>query len=177
MRIFVLCTGRCGSMTFAKACSHITNYTSAHESGSYVDGSYPDNHIEVDYRLSWFLGTLACKYPEAQYVSLNRNKRDVVDSFVRRGISHSPILNAYTQGIIQPQFKAANPTEWLKKAVEHYVETVDANVGHFLEGRDGWWNIDIEQPLKHFGQFWRQIGADGDLDAACAEFDKRYNRG
>ena len=29
--IFVLCTGRCGSVTFSKACKHITNYTSGHE--------------------------------------------------------------------------------------------------------------------------------------------------
>ena len=32
MNIFVLCTGRCGSVTFTKACQHITNYTCTHES-------------------------------------------------------------------------------------------------------------------------------------------------
>jgi len=84
MRIFVLCTGRCGSMTFAKACSHITNYTSAHESGRYVDWSYQDNHIEVDNRLSWFLGTLAERYPDSMFVHLSRNRDAVIESFTRR---------------------------------------------------------------------------------------------
>ena len=34
MNVFILNTGRCGSRTFARACAHITNYTSAHESRS-----------------------------------------------------------------------------------------------------------------------------------------------
>ena len=57
MNIFVLCTGRCGSMTFTKACGHIDNFSSAHESRCGRLGNerlaYPENHIEVDNRLSW----------------------------------------------------------------------------------------------------------------------------
>lgn len=29
MNVFVLCTGRCGSMTFARACGHIRNFSAA----------------------------------------------------------------------------------------------------------------------------------------------------
>jgi hypothetical protein len=62
MGVFVLCTGRSGSLTYIRACSHITNYTAGHETGSRKLGddrfSYPDNHIEADNRLSWFPGTL-----------------------------------------------------------------------------------------------------------------------
>jgi hypothetical protein len=32
MNVFVLCTGRCGSTTFARACRHMTNYGVGHES-------------------------------------------------------------------------------------------------------------------------------------------------
>lgn len=60
MNVFVLNTGRCGSMTFTKACSHIANYTSAHESRcGYLGKSrfdYPENDVEVDNRLSWVAG-------------------------------------------------------------------------------------------------------------------------
>ncbi len=56
MDVFVLCTGRCGSTTFIKACAHITNYTAAHESRTGLLGSdrldYPGKHIEADNRLS-----------------------------------------------------------------------------------------------------------------------------
>lgn len=38
MNVFVLCTGRCGSVTFVEACKHVTNYTSAHESRAGIAG-------------------------------------------------------------------------------------------------------------------------------------------
>lgn len=64
--VFVLCTGRCGSTTlFAQACQHIENYTASHESKIFLLGDkrleYSQNHIEVDNRLSWFLGSLEKK--------------------------------------------------------------------------------------------------------------------
>ena len=85
MNVFVLSTGRCGSTTFIKACSHITNYSSAHESLSTRTGkqrlNYPENHIEADNRLSWLLGRLDNTYgDDAFYVHLNRNIEDTIAS-------------------------------------------------------------------------------------------------
>ena len=73
--VFVLCTGRCGSTTFVQACQHIENYTASHESKISLLGDqrleYSQNHIEVDNRLSWFLGSLDKKYGDnAFYVHL-----------------------------------------------------------------------------------------------------------
>ncbi|WP_298976670.1 hypothetical protein [uncultured Thermosynechococcus sp.] len=60
MNVFVPCTGRCGSVTFAKACSFITNFRSAYESRTFLRGearlAYPSRSIGVDNRLSQFLG-------------------------------------------------------------------------------------------------------------------------
>jgi hypothetical protein len=57
--IFSLCAGR---TSFAKACSHIFDVTSAHETLVGVLGtrrlSYPSQHIEIDNRLVWFLQQL-----------------------------------------------------------------------------------------------------------------------
>ena len=43
-------TGRCGSTTFARACTHIANFTTAHESQRAPLGderlNYPVSHIE-----------------------------------------------------------------------------------------------------------------------------------
>ena len=85
LNVFVLCTGRCGSVTFARACRFIDNYTAGHETAHGYNLEYPDRHIEVDNRLSWFLGRLDERYPDAYYVHLLRRREDVVQSFARRG--------------------------------------------------------------------------------------------
>jgi hypothetical protein len=166
-------------MTFAKACSHINNYTSAHESGRYVDWSYPDNHIEVDNRLSWFLGPLDDEYPDGvRYLHLQRRREDVVESFVRSGAFDGSILRAYAFGILQRRFEG----DWLRKAAGHYVDTVDANIRRFLWARlqkvlDSGKPLLIERADSWFPWFWNEIGAVGDLEAAIGEFGTRYNRG
>ena len=86
MNVFVLNTGRCGSVTFIKACQHISNYTAAHESRSHcIAGerlAFPDNHIEADNRLSWVLGRLDAAYGDnAIYVHLRRDRTDTIRSF------------------------------------------------------------------------------------------------
>ena len=62
MNVFVLTTGRSGSLTFAEACRHITNFSCGHETRVGLIGAerlaYPDQHIEVDNRLAWFTGRL-----------------------------------------------------------------------------------------------------------------------
>lgn len=85
----MLNTGRCGSMTFVHACSHIDNYTSGHESraGHHGDArlEYPDNHIEADNRLSWMLGSLDRKFgTDAFYLHLWRDPESVAQSFAKR---------------------------------------------------------------------------------------------
>ena len=37
MNVFVLCTGRSGSVTFYNVCKHIKNYTTSHESRKNLD--------------------------------------------------------------------------------------------------------------------------------------------
>src|SRR6478752_4229315 len=113
MNIFVLCTGRCGSTTFIKACSHISNFTSAHESRAHLIGEdrldYPTNHIEADNRLSWLLGRLGRKYGrDAVYVHLKRNMRDTAHSFANGG--GGGIIKAYKgSGIIMGSPRKCDP--------------------------------------------------------------------
>jgi len=63
--VFVLCTGRCGSVSFAKACGHFTNYTAGHDTNRQPGPArldYSARHIEIDNRLAWFLGGLDERY-------------------------------------------------------------------------------------------------------------------
>ena len=165
MNVFVLNTGRCGSMTFSRACSHITNFTAGHETnnGKLDRLTYPDNHIEVDNKLSWFLGSLDALYPDAFYVRLYRNPEATVSSFRKRKGS---IVDGFATYILNT--KRSRHTDRL------YVSTVDANIRKFLHDKY-YVNMDIDSSLLAFKNFWMLIGAEGDLDAALNEFKIKYN--
>lgn len=89
--VFALTAGRTGSTTFIEACQHATNYTAAHESGKGIVLAdrlrFPDQHIEADNRLTWFLGPLGERYPDAIYVHLVRDREAVARSWARPGLS------------------------------------------------------------------------------------------
>jgi len=191
MRVFVLCTGRCGSMTFARACRRATNYTCSHESGreDFYAWNYPDNHIEVDNRLSWCVGRLHERFPDAYYVHLLRNREDVVRSFAERGIRQwCQILHGWVFAIKQGYpVKRGRPVapgalEALKQQVDlereaaEMVDTINANIRHFLRDKRHA-TVWIERPERGFPAFWRDIGAHGDLDAALAVLKRRFNAG
>lgn len=86
--MFVLSTGRCGSTTVTRAFRQAANYTSGHETraGCITDRlAYPDDHIESDNRLVWFLGGLEARFGDrAHWIHLTRDPDEVVDSHVRR---------------------------------------------------------------------------------------------
>jgi hypothetical protein len=229
MNVFVLCTGRCGSVTFSKACGHITNFTSGHESRRKVWGAarfaYSDNHIETDNRLAWLLGRLdAAHGRDARYVWLTRNEDDVVESFVRKdadaGIGQ--IVTAYHEGIIgalhatnvridqdaetvtvrdgavvisddvraqmlreygrgdkfmlpkdHPVSQAVRVVH-LPMIVRDMVRTISANIALFLKDKECL-PVRLERSGGDFTEFWRWIGAEGDLNAALGEWGIRHN--
>lgn len=165
MRVFVLSPGRSGSATFAEACTHMTNYTAGHETRSgLVTGrfDYPDNHIEVDNRLTWMLGGLAAaSAPEDRYVWLKRDNHSVIASFVRRWESNyrASIIKAFAHGIIQRR------ADWddREAVVRFYVEAVEANIAEFLKAKD---HMVVKLGTSDFDRFWDWIGAQGDRNAA-----------
>ena len=93
------------SVTFSKACGHIVNFTSGHETRWGQAGDerieYPDNHIEADNRLSWILGRLEQRYADdAYYVHLLRDPEETAKSFARRIEANTSIIAAYRQSIL-----------------------------------------------------------------------------
>ena len=174
MNIFILNSGRCGSTTFIKACQHITNYTSAHESLLTETGSkrfdYADNHIEADNRLSWFLGRLDETFGDnAYYVHLSRDLDTTADSFSRR--INFGILKAYEQGILMHE-KHKLPAH---EIATDYIETVESNIKHFLKDKSSTMDISLETIKADFFKFWNNINAQGDLAKALKELDINYN--
>jgi len=174
MNIFILNSGRCGSSTFIRACSHIRNYSSAHESLLHITGTgrlaYPANHIEADNRLSWFLGRLDETWGDsAFYVHLNRERQATARSFARR--IDFGILRAYEQGILMHEEHRHTADE----IALDYLDTVNSNIRLFLKDKTQKMNFSLENAKQDFEVFWQRIGAEGDLSAALAEWDTAYN--
>ena len=180
MNVFVLCTGRCGSVTFSRACSHFTNFTSGHESRAHDIGEarlrYPKSHIEVDNRLSWFLGRLDRVYGnDAYYVHLTRDPEAVAMSFSRRVHIDGGIARAYRNAIIinGRGRQLAPPVE----AMRDYVGTVTENIEMFLKDKRNVMRIQLKDIKTAFPIFCEWISAEGDLNAAIQEWDARHNVG
>jgi len=176
VNVFVLSTGRCGSTTFARACGHIENYTAAHESRiSRVRGrvDYPDDHIEVDNHLSWFLGRLDERYgDDAFYVHLKRDLEETARSREHREARKVDpgLMWAYGQRLIWENDEAE-----LIDVCRHYCRTVNANIRLFLKGKSKTMTVQLESVQEHFREFWDRIGATGDLESAVQEWDRRHN--
>lgn len=174
MNIFVLSTGRCGSTTFVRACEHIDNFSAGHESqaGKLRNRfKYPDNHIESDNRLSWFLGHLDREYgKDAFYVHLKRDREATAESFSRR--YDKGIIEAYRKKIIHGADNSleVDPID----VCRHYWDTVNSNIELFLRDKSSleFW---LESAEKDFQEFWERIGAVGDLSACLEEWSRKYN--
>lgn len=175
MNIFILNTGRCGSLTFSKACDHITNYTSAHESRSHkLLGDrflYPNNHIEIDNRLSWLLGRLDNWFgDEAAYIHLYRNIEDTSLSFAKN--YDGGIISAYRgKGIIMGSY-VNDPIS----VCRDYWNTVNKNIELFLKDKTKQMEFNIDNAKHDFPLFWEFIRAKGNITKAIIEFDTRYNK-
>lgn len=179
MNVFVLCTGRSGSSAFIKACKHIVNYSAAHESLSDQLGvarfDFPKNHIEADNRLAWQLGQLDESYGEkAFYVHLVRDKETTANSFMRRFLLPKSIIYAYANGIKKQPPEAIQKEDRYRICLD-YVETVNTNIEVFLKDKPKQISLDLEDIQSGFKEFWIKIKAEGHLDLALSEFDKKHN--
>lgn len=180
MKIVVLCTGRNGSVTFSKACTHIENYSVGHESYTQELGEerfdFPENHIEIDNRLCWHVGEID-KYfgNDVMYVYLKRNKQKVRDSFKKRLKNRSSIISAYAESIKMVPPEDLKPDERTQIA-EDYIETIESNVDLLWKDKDNTMVIRLEDITSDFKKFWNKIKAEGDLDRALDEFNKTYNK-
>lgn len=179
MNVFVLSTGRSGSSSFKKACEYIDNFTVSQESlvkKTHADRlDYPDNHIEVDNRLSWFLGSLDKKYgDEAFYVKLKRDPEKIASSLAKRFRSPISLSTAFTSGILKRLFYLNTPEQRLDMCA-FLVTTVHDNIDLFMKDKSNTMEISLENMEEDFETFWHAIGAQGDLDKALNIFKSPVN--
>lgn len=179
MNIFVLCTGRCGSVSFIEAAKHLSNYSSGHESRSALAGharfAFPANHIEADNRLSWLLGRLDLAYgKDAFYVHLQRDLLGTARSFLQRW--DRGIMKAYRTEILQGAGRKAFATEDDRLAYcIDYCDTVTRNIECFLRDKPHQMLFRLENAENDWHTFWTRINGRGDLAASLAEWQIRHN--
>lgn len=184
MNVFVLGTGRCGSTTFVKACSHIKNYSSGHETRAGEIGSkrllYPEMHIEADNRLSWYLGRLDALYGKMPfYVHLYRDRDATAKSLASRTDPGS-IMRAYASGIVINPPGQTWPTNYAGESVDplsiayDYIDTVTANIDLFLQDKVHL-KFPMEEAKEWYPYFWHKINAEGNLSYALGEWDVKHN--
>jgi hypothetical protein len=177
--VFVLNVGRSGSKTFALACAHITNYSSGHETRSWEIGEtrleYLRNHIEVDNKLTWMLGSLDKKYGnEAYYVHLIRNRTDVIRSWDRLWNHSFSNIRFFSEGVLSNVPDLISQSEKSVIGEFHY-DVANQNIELFLKDKPNAITVRFEDIENGFSQFWSEIGAEGNLEKALAEFKVRYN--
>ncbi len=171
MRVFVLTTGRAASKTFAYACKHLDGMTAGHETNRQKIDSrldYPDNHVEVDNRLVWFLGGLDKRYDDGNtfYVYLTRDADKVVESYLSRWHLKVSINRAFYHGILMNPKKPDIDTA--RKSCRLFVETVDENIHYFLKNRRNWSHVRVEHLERDFFDFMKNAGLTGDSDIIAA---------
>jgi hypothetical protein len=176
MNVFILCSGRCGSVTLAKAFQHAENYSTGHESRSGLCGrnrvNYPADHIEADPRLAWFLGRLDREFGDkAFYVHLTRDKAQVIASFAKK--KDRPAMGA----MAVPHFAGgmAKIPPNTREAVREYVETVNENISLFLKDKPNQMGIQIDRIAEQFPILWERIGAQGNINEALWELTEKHN--
>lgn len=176
MNVFILCAGRTGSSTFIKACKHIQNYSAAHESLSNQLGvrrlGFPENHIEADNRLIWFLGKLDKLYGDnAYYVHLQREETKVAASFSKRYFHNSSIIRAYINSILV----GYSPQNDYFEASLDYVHTANSNIRLYLKDKNHKMDFSLENVEQDFPLFWENIHAEGNIELAMNEWQVKYN--
>ncbi|GAB7021683.1 hypothetical protein JCM12178A_02410 [Salidesulfovibrio brasiliensis] len=176
--VFVLGTGRCGTVTFSKACESMTNWTAGHETNSHLlfqdRLEYPQKHIEVDNRLSWMLGRLDALYgDDPLYVHIYRDPMETTLSYAKRTWPGS-IVRAYAEGIIL--HKPDEPTNY---NVEEYgldmIDVVTANIRHFLKDKSKTMLFPLHEAKRLWPVFWRLVRAEGDFERSLAVWDVKHN--
>lgn len=173
MRVFATGTGRCGSVTFSKACAHAANYTCGHEThtnkwtpkglrGDVANWDYPDDHIEVSPQLAIGIPLLRRCYPEARWVHLVRTDRDACARSLR-GRSDMRAFARYW-------FLNADPDE---TAVAYAIyDTVRSLCEALLPDA---FTLTLERARAEWRACWDFLGAQGDFPSSLREWDRRYN--
>lgn len=175
--IFVLCSGRCGSVALAHALSYAENFSVGHESRMAMLGPerlhFPDAHIEVDNRLAFMLGPLHARFgDDPLYVHLIRDPAACAASYAKR-FRPGLLMFAWARGI----HVGLEDRLDLEAVACNLVDTMNQNIRLFLRERPHTHTVQVEKFPHDLTMLWETIGAEGDLAAALESLSSPRNQG
>jgi len=194
MRVFVVGTGRCGSVTFHHACAHIVNYTSGHEDvfkkADKLD--WPDQHIAVEPSIWPMIPLLRTHYPDLVLVHLIREDREAfVPSY--RSLDSAEFIGAQKYRL-PPEKRPVGHENW--EGAPPIIDVWAAlRIGAPINERERLTMINLfydacNEAIRSFGPsltvrlekakedwpaFWELIGAEGDYAASRDTWNVKYN--
>lgn len=170
MRVFVTGTGRCGTVSFRKACTYATNYKTGHES---LCGllEYPDEFIEVNPQLRHCIIYLAKKYPEAKWVHLIRNPETCIPSLAR--LNGGRVMEAYRilHNSVMPSLEPIDTAFRYYWCVRDIIDCQLRMTVHPECRKD----MHLESIKEEWPSFWEWIEAKGNLEESLASWDTPNN--
>jgi hypothetical protein len=170
LNVFVTGTGRCGSVSFWRACQHITNYTAFHESPCGLL-SYPDLHIEVNPQLRYVIEIVARRHPDAKWVHLVRDREQTAASLARLDggnwlRSFCPFMNT-----VMP---CGDPIERARRVYDIITAQIDASLAASVPAENRM-EVHLSSIGEDWPKFWQWIGAAGDLESSLKSWETPYN--
>ncbi len=165
--VFVLTADESGSAIFANACKYISNYSCGFETNISKTGTarvnYIKGNIEIDNRLSWFLGRLDKTYGnDAYYVHLIQDTETTAKNLNTKWKLKHSVARAFNHHILMKNNADPNITNDL-------VETINENIFLYLKDKKHKITINIKDPKEAFSSFIEAIDAEGDIDSAIQE--------
>lgn len=170
MRVFVVGTGRCGTVSFREACRYIENYTSGHETISH-ELEYPDQYIEVNPHFHARLHTLIYKYPDALWVHLIRRYDVCVESLA--AMDDGQVM--LSLGRMYPSIYPAHDALEIASLFYHDINLRINRSLCSMVSPDRRMAIHLETVKHQWKTFWDWIHAEGDYQASLASWDTPHN--
>lgn len=170
MRVFVVGTGRCGTVSFSVACRYITNYTSGHETISH-ELVYPDQHIEVNPHFHARLHTLIHKYPDARWVHLIRKRDTCVESLA--SMDDGEVMMSL--GRLYPSIYPAHDALTIASSFYHDINLRINRALCAMISPDRRMAMHLETIKYQWQSFWHWIQAKGNYDESLASWDTPHN--
>lgn len=170
MRVFVVGTGRCGTVSFKEACKFITNYTAGHETVSF-DLEYLDNHVEVNPHFHARLTTVVTMYPTAKWVHLTRLAEPCIESLA--AMDEGGVM--LKLGAMYPSLYPAHDPPAIAARFYHDINARIAATFDLLLPPSQRMLVRLENVKSDFKRFWDWIDAEGDLESALKSWDTPHN--
>lgn len=162
-RIFVTGTGRCGTMTFAKAAGHATNFGVDFEPPR-TSLDFPDRRITVAASLHLCLPLLVRYYPDAKWVHVVREREACIDSLAT--LSNGEMMRWWGW------FYLNQPAMPARDAAAVYYDLTNALIAACVPYR---FTLNLEHARSQWPGCWQFMGCDGDFNASLAEWSTKYN--